>query len=102
MIDILLFLLIGLAGVIITLIIYRTGKKEEVTLWGETGFWNIELLKIGVCLFLIVYLFRFIMMFFTGVFTGLYVPAVVGGLFALIPTLLFVMVNRKKVVKSRV
>ena len=85
MINIPLFLFIGLAGLIITVIVYFTGKDKKYKTQEESNFGYVSFLKISVSIILIVYLFRLIMMVLTGLISGLHMPVVVGGIFALIP-----------------
>ena len=101
MIDVPLFIAIGLAGVIITIIIYVTGKNKKFEAQPESDFGYINLLKISVSIILLVYLFRLAMVFLTGLISGLYIPVIIGGIFALIPLILIILTKIKSA-KSRV
>jgi len=96
MINIPLFLAVGVVGVIITTIIYMTGKNKKYETQGVSDFGYINLLKISVSLILVVYLFRVIMMFLTGLLSQLYISVVIGGIFAIIPLILIALTRIKK------
>ena len=102
MINLSLFLLMGLAGIVITIIICVTGEKKKEERQDDVDFGCIAFLKFTVSVILILYVFRFVMMFVTGMFSGLVMPVIVGGLFAVIPLFLIVLTGHKKYVKSRV
>ena len=95
MINIPLFLAIGVAGLIITIIIYITGKNKKLETEIESDFGYINLLKISVSILFLVYLFRLIMMFLTGLLSGLYISVVIGGIFAIIPLILIALIRIK-------
>ena len=102
MINLSLFLLMGLAGIVITIIICVTGEKKKEEKREDVDFGYITILKFSIGIILILYIFRFVMMFFTGVFSGLIMPVIVGGAFALVPLVLIVITEHKKYVKSKV
>ena len=101
MINITLFLSIGFVGIIITMIIYLTGRNKKYETILETEFGYFKILKISFSIILLVYLFRVIGMFFTGIISGLYIPIVIGVIFALVP-LILICLTRLKSEKSRV
>ena len=59
MIDITLFLLIGLVGLIITLVICITGKKHKQSDHDDPGLDKINFLKFSVSVILLLYIFHF-------------------------------------------
>jgi hypothetical protein len=97
MINIPLFLLIGLAGVIITIAIYFSGREKTYQPPVESKYGQINVLNMTISIVFIVYLFRFLIMFFTGFFSGLYLPVILGGIFALLPIVFLVLVNLKNI-----
>lgn len=101
MIDTLIFLSIGLAGVVITLLLYFTGEKKKPEKQEDEDLGTITVLKLSISIILILYLFRLIMMFFTGLLSKIYEPALVGGLFTCIPLILIGITAYKKSSKTR-
>ena len=101
MIDIPIFLSIGLAGVIITLLLYCTGEKKKPETQEDGGLGSITILKLSISIILILYLFRLLMMFFTGLLSKAYEPALIGGLFACIPLILIGIITYKKSSKAK-
>ena len=91
MIDIPIFLSVGLAGVIITLLLYFTGEKKKPGKQEDKGLGSITILKLSISIILVLYLFRLLMMFFTGLLSKVYEPVFVGGLIACIPLILIVL-----------
>jgi len=102
MIDISLFLSLGLAGVIITIILCVTGKKKKLEPPDDPGFAYIKIFSITVSIIVVLYVFRLLMMFSTGMFSGAHASALVGGLVALIPLFLIGLTRYTKKSKPKV
>lgn len=93
--DITIFLILGVCGALLTIILCITGKKESnkdsestpavITVFGFT---------ISVLIF--IYIFRLIMISLAGILSEYYVPTIVGGVCGLIPLLFIVFVLFKK------
>ena len=77
--------LLGSAGIFITIVICITGKRIKKDKKYNINFDYIVLFKISISIVSLVYLFRTVMMFITGMISNLYIPAIIGGAVALLP-----------------
>ncbi|MCX6664690.1 MAG: hypothetical protein NT038_01320 [Euryarchaeota archaeon] len=96
MIDIPLFFSIVCAGIILTILIWYTGKKEKTEPYQsiELGEFNLFTFSFSIILFL--YLIRLIFMMCTGVISQIYEITIIGGLCATIPLLMIGILNLRK------
>jgi hypothetical protein len=97
--NIFLFLPLGITGIIITLILYLTGKKEEKPQSDDVTFDDISFGKLKVNVFLSIYLFIWITLFIIGLLSDFITPTIIGGTIAVIP--LITMICAKKINKDR-
>ena len=92
------FVPIGAAGIIVTIVLFFLPKKvtSEVSEDLSTDF--ISILKLRVNVYLVVYLFLFIGIFIIGLLSDFLVPSIVGGVIAAIPFLILTILefNTKK------
>lgn len=99
--NIFLFLPVGLTGIIVTLFLYFTGKKENIEQNEDVVFDEWFLPKIRVNVLVLVYLFIWIVLIMIGVFSDFVIPTVIGGTIAVIP-LIATMLVRCRIKKSKV
>jgi hypothetical protein len=99
--NIFIYLPLGLGAILITIILCLTGKKSETKEKLEVGNDYINFSKFTINIYFLVYFFIFFMIFLIGLLSNLFIPAVVGGIIALIPIILMIMIrhasNKKKV-----
>ena len=88
-----IMLLVGSAGIIITIILCITGVRKKTKDDFDSSLDYITIFKIGISVFSLIYLFRLIMMFFTGMISNFTIPSVIGGLLGLLPILVITFVN---------
>ena len=81
----LLFFAIAGVGIILTIFLYFTGEKKTPEIPQELVFPLFTIFKIGVSSILFLYVFRMIMMWFTGIISEAYIVTFVGFLCALVP-----------------
>ena len=65
-----IILLLGSAGIIITIILCITGVRKKTEDDFDSSLDYITIFKIGMSVFSLIYLFRLIMMFFTGMISN--------------------------------
>ena len=99
--NIFLFLPLGIIGIIVTLFLYLTGKKEEAREEDDLDADYVVLLKTNINVYVLIYLFIFFMMILIGILSNFVIPVVVGGVLASIPIVMMILVkiktNRSKV-----
>ena len=86
--NIFLFLPVGIAGIIVTIYLYYTGKKDGKIIKDNLEADYITFLKYKINIFVLVYLFIFTIMIVIGILSSFYIPIIVGAIFALIPVIL--------------
>ena len=86
--NLLPLLIIGGSGMILTLILLLTGKKENPPNEIQKTYDIIPFLSISLAIIPIIFLLRLALMFFTGIFSGFIPQGIIGGLIALIPLII--------------
>ena len=96
MINIPLFFGIVCAGIIFTILIWYTGKKEKTEIYQniDLGEFNIFTFSLSIILFL--YLIRLIFMLCTGMISQIYEITIIGTLCATIPLLILGIITLRK------
>jgi hypothetical protein len=91
--NIYIFVPVGAAGVIATIVLYFLPKKvtSEFTEDLSTDF--ITILKMRVNIYVIVYLFAYITIIIIGLFSDFLIPTVIGGIIAAIPLLILIILE---------
>lgn len=91
--NIILFLLLGTCGIVITIYLFFTGEKvesdEKENL--EADYINISNYNLNV--YVLVYLFIFFMMIFIGFFSDFITPVTIGAVIAIIPIILIFLIR---------
>ncbi len=100
--DISILLLLGSAGIIVTIILCITGKRKKTEEKLHSDFEYINIFVISVSIISLIYLFRLTMMFFTGVMSGFYILAIVGGIIALLPLVVIGLLRYKTANRAKV
>jgi TRAP-type C4-dicarboxylate transport system permease large subunit len=98
--NIFLFLPLGLTGIIATLFLYFTGKKENIEQHEDEVSDEWFLPKIRVNIYFLIYLLIWIVIIIIGVLSDFVIPTVVGGTIAVIPLVVMLLVSKTK--KSKV
>ena len=91
--NIFLFLPLGLAGIIITLYLYFTSKREGIEEKDDLNSDYLKLSRFNVNVYVLIYLFIFIMMIIIGLFSNFILPVIAGGSIALIPIIMVIFVK---------
>jgi len=91
--NIFLFLPLAITGIIITLILFFTGKKENISPPEELTSDNKTLFNIRINVYVLVYLFIWIMMIIIGVLSHFLIPTLVGGTIAVIPLIALILIE---------
>ncbi len=100
--NIFLFLPIGLVGIVSTLVLMLISKKENIPR-SETMESNyITIYHVRFNIYFLVYLFIWIIILLIGLFSNFIIPTIIGGIIAIIPFILFIIIEYKtKNVKVR-
>ena len=93
--NIYLFLPLGISGISITLYLYYTGKKEDITVKDDLNADDLVLSKFNINVYVLIYLFIFTMMIIIGLLSNLIIPIIIGGLIALVPIVVFFLTKFK-------
>ena len=96
MINIPLFFSIVCAGIILTILIWYTGKKEKAEIYQSIDLGEFNLFTFSLSIILFLYLVRLIFMLCTGVISQIYEITVIGTLCATIPFLVIGIINLRK------
>ena len=96
MINIPLFFSIVCAGIILTILIWYTGKKEKTEIYQSIDLGEFNLFTFSLSIILFLYLVRLIFMLCTGVISQIYEITVIDTLSATIPLLAIGIINLRK------
>jgi hypothetical protein len=97
-----ILILLGSAGVIITLYLCLTGKKIQKEEIKDTESDYITIFGISFSIISLIYFFRLLMMFFTGIISRFYLLAAIGLLVALLPLITIGLIRYKKKIRLKV
>lgn len=97
-----ILILLGGLGIIITIYLWITGKKTHKEEQIDNDFDYITIFKISFTVISLIYLFRLVMMFFTGVLSGFYLLSIVGAIIAFLPLIAMSFVRYNKKIKLKV
>ncbi|MBN1281128.1 MAG: hypothetical protein JXA00_05720 [Candidatus Thermoplasmatota archaeon] len=92
--NILLFLPLGITGIIVTLILFFTGKKQEEPLPENLSTDYTTMLKRKVNLYFVLYLFIWITIIIIGALSQ-FVPTILGAILASIPLIVMLLLKYK-------
>jgi hypothetical protein len=93
--NIFLFLPIGIAGIIATILLYITGKKEKKREPEIETSDDITLFHIKINVYIVLYLFIWITIFIIGLLSDFLIPTLIGGILALIPFILMIGIKQR-------
>ena len=93
--DIPILILLGSGGIIITIILCITGERNKTQEKIDSDFDYINIFKISISIVALIYLFRLIMMFFTGMISDFIIPSLVGVILALLPIVVIILLRYK-------
>ncbi len=96
MINTPLFFGIACAGIIFTILIWYTGKKEKTEIYQSIDLGEFNLFTFSLSIILFLYLIRLIIMLCTGIISQIYEIMVIGALFATIPLLALGIITLRK------
>jgi hypothetical protein len=102
MINIPLFFGIVCAGIILTILIWYTGKKDKKEPYHGIDPGDFKIITFSFSIIIILYIVRVLLMLFTGVISQIYEMTIIGGLFAAIPLLLFGIMSFRKRHRTKV
>jgi|PlaIllAssembly_1097288.scaffolds.fasta_scaffold33596_3 hypothetical protein len=93
--NIFLFVPLGAAGIIATLVLYFLPKKvtSEVSEDLSTDF--VTLLKVRLNIYVGVYFFVWLLIFIIGLLSDFLIPTIIGGIIASIPLFVLILFERK-------
>lgn len=91
--NILLFLPLGLTGVIATVILLFLPKKENIHTYEEVKSDVITIFKIRWNIYVLMYLFIWITMIFIGVLSTFYILTLISGIIAAVPLVLLIILE---------
>jgi len=86
--NIFLFLPLFLVGIVVTLYLYITGKKDHFTEKKDADTDYIKLAKYKINVYVLIYLFLCITLIVLGILSNFILPTFIGGLIALIPIIM--------------
>jgi len=89
--NIFLFLPLGIAGIVITIFLFFTSKRESLPEPDDLESDYKILFHIRMNIYLVIYFFIWIMVILIGVFSDFIVPTIVSGTIAAIPLILMIL-----------
>jgi len=93
--NIFLFLPLGITGIIVTLFLYFTGKKETVMKDEDLTTEYKTILKIRINVYVLMYFFVWITIVVIGLLSDFFIPTLIGGIIAAIPFILMMLLTQK-------
>jgi hypothetical protein len=93
--NIFLFLPLGITGIIITTLLYVTGKKENKPEPEDVTSDDITKFHISINVYSFIYLVIWTTIFIIGILSDFLIPTITGGILALIPFLLMMGIKQK-------
>ncbi len=91
--NILFFLPLVTIGIVSTIILYFTGKKDDKNRDNKDADFHIILLNRNFNYFFLIYLFIFFMMMLIGFLSKFYLATIIGGCIAVIPSIVLLLVE---------
>jgi len=89
--NIFLFLPLGIAGIVITIFLLLTSKRESLPEPDDLEADYKTLFHIRMNIYMVIYFFIWIMVILIGVFSDFIVPTIVSGTIAAIPLILMIL-----------
>ena len=86
--NILLFLPLGIIGIVVTIYLYMTGEKVEIEDKEDVNSYYLQISKMKVNVYMLIYMFIFMMLIIIGLFSNFIIPVIVGAALAFIPIVL--------------
>ncbi len=93
--NVFIFLPLGAAGIIATIVLFFLPIKETSESYKEVKPDFITFLKIRLNIYVVVYLFIWIAILIIGLFSDFLVPTLVGGIIAAIPLIVLTLIEYK-------
>ena len=90
-----ILILLGSGGIIITIILCLTGERNKTQEKIDSNFDFIHIYKFSISIISLIYLFRLIMMFFTGMISDFIIPSLAGGVLGLLPIVVIILLRYK-------
>jgi hypothetical protein len=91
--NILLFLPVGITGIVVTVILYFMSKQEDIPELEDLKSDFITLFNIRFNIYVLVYLFIWIMIIIIGLASNFIIPTIIGGIIAVIPLILMTLIE---------
>jgi len=91
--NILLFLPLGITGIVVTIILFFMSKQENIP---ETEDLNSDfktIFNFRLNIYVLVYLFIWIMIIIIGLSSNFIIPTIIGGIIAAIPLILMMLIE---------
>ncbi len=93
--NVFIFVPLGAAGVIATIVLYFLPTKETSKVSENLSTDFITLGKIQMNIYVVVYIFVWIMILIIGLFSDFLVPSIIGGIIAAIPLVVLTLLELK-------
>lgn len=93
--NIFLFLPLGISGMIITILLYVTGKKENIPEPQDVTSDDITKFNITINVYVVLYIVLWATIFIIGLLSDFLIPTIIGGILALIPFMLMMGIKQK-------
>lgn len=87
------FLPLGLSGIIITIYLFFTGKKEEIEYHEDLESDYKSILKIKLNVYVLIFSFIIVMIMIAGILSDFIIPTLIGAAIAVIPLILIILEN---------
>jgi hypothetical protein len=91
--NILLFLPIGITGIVTTIMLCFISKKETISESEDLKSDLITLFNIKLNIYVLVYLFIWIIIIIIGLSSNYIIPTIIGGILAAIPIILMMLIE---------
>ena len=93
--NIFLFLPLGITGIIITILLYVTAKKENKPEPEDVTSDDITKFHITINVYVVIYLVLWATIFILGILSDFLIPTIIGGMLAFIPFVLMMSIKQK-------
>ena len=97
------FTLVFISGIVITIYLWVSGDKKYQDIKKDLdNFDKISFINVIIDALVLIYLFRVILMFLSGIFSKFYIPSLIGLIFALVPGIIVLLSKYKNRLISKV
>jgi hypothetical protein len=91
--NIMLFLPVGITGIVVTVILFFISKRENIHESEDLKSDFITLFNIRLNIYVLVYLFIWIIIIIIGLSSNFIIPTIIGGIIAAIPLILMTLIE---------